>query len=117
MDSPSDTPNQEEFKNLIVEPADIRPRNRSWDTSRREIVVHVSKKAKQQTEVCTEYESDPRDSKPPFDLADSNGKDDQGSPEADECEIITFIIGAANRDTSKPMPPPTRFVRKGGFQQ
>ena len=114
---PSDMPNQEEFKNLIVEPADIRTQSCSWESSKR-IEVHVIKTAlKQQADDCTKQgdlgRRDKSESSSSATPASSNSIDTPESLDY-ECEVITFVIGATNVwDPSKPMPRPQRYVRKG----
>ena len=119
----ADMPNQEEFKNLMVEPSDIRPQSCSWETPQRVIEVPLSKQAvvnseKQQTRGSTgptNMHGSKSTSRQALNLL--NSKDEPESLDI-ECDVITFVINAANvRDKSKPMPPPSRFVRKGDSRQ
>ena len=117
----SDMTNQEEFKNSIVEPADIRRQSCSWESSKRFKVLLTKPVLKQQADDCTTQGDLGRRDKSEFSSsatpASSNSID---TPESldDECEIITFVIGATNVwDPLKPMPRPRRYVRKGVPQQ
>ena len=112
---PADMPNQEEFKNLMVEPADIRQSCNSWETSKK-IKVHSKQTSKEpignNPELGEQQELE-SDSASNLNLANSDSIEHLESSD-DHCEIITFMIGGASvRDSSKPMPPPSRFVRKG----
>ena len=109
-------PNQEEFKNLTVHPSDICARSSNWETSKK-LKPHLSDKCtlKQPIANCSEptIYSEKIATTTTSDRDEHNQTGSLESPD-DECEIITFIIGAARiHDTSKPMPPPSRFVRKG----
>ncbi len=104
----ADIPNQEEFKNLTVEPADIRPQCSSWETSKR-LKAHSSEAPKQQLGNRSAYRTETTEN----DRDARTQSDGLASPDDTECEILVFRIGAASmRDMSKPMPPPTRFVRR-----
>ncbi len=116
----SEMPNQEEFKNLTVDPADIGAQNSgSWEASKR-IKVHCSDKNahKQPTETSSEQQLSrvsPREIAATITLRREEKNQSEELESSDgECEIITFMIGAARlHDASKLMPPPSRFVRKG----
>jgi hypothetical protein len=118
---PSDMPIQEEFKNLIVEPADIHPQSCNWESSKR-VEVHLTKQglklqADDRIKLGALGRRDDSDSCATPIPADSNSLDTPKSLD-DECTIFTFVIGATYMwDPSKPMPPPRRFVRKGVPQQ
>jgi hypothetical protein len=115
----NEMPNQEEFKNLAVNPADICSRSSSWEASKRfKVPLSDQYTLKQPMEIfnCSEHEIC-SEKVATTTTADRDRQNQTGALAAspdDECEIITFIIGAASiRDTSTPMPPPARFVRKG----
>ncbi len=111
----SEMPNQDEFKNLIVEPSDIRHQSCAWEASKK-IKVLAKQTSKPQSGDCSEKDSWHESEFKLAPGADSSPMDKSDSLD-DECEIITFIIGATSlRDTSKPMPPPSRFVRRGDSQ-
>jgi hypothetical protein len=110
----TEMPNQEEFKNLTVEPEDIRPQSSNWETSKR-LKIHPSEPnttkypigESSEQPVCSNEEA----AIEPTDRVERNQSVELRSPD-DECEVITFIIGAASlHDASNPMPPPRRFVR------
>jgi hypothetical protein len=118
---PSDMPIQEEFNNLIVEPADIHPQSCNWESSKK-VEVHLTKQglklqAENRTKLGALGRRDDSDSCASPISAYSNSLDTSESLD-DECTIFTFVIGATNMwDPSKPMPPPRRFVRKGVHKQ
>ncbi len=103
-----DIPNQEEFKNLIVRPGEICHQSCTWDTSKR-IKVHTAKSVR--THPAKKDIRHETESSSPENLADSNTGDLELLDE--QCNVTTFIIGAAKVwDSSQPMPPPSRFVRR-----
>ncbi len=115
----TDMPNQEEFMNLMVEPADIRSQSCNWETSKRVIEVQLSKQSpKHQIETCEHWANLHESESLSANKIDDSISEDTSELDDVEFKVITFVIGAANeRDTSKPSPPPSKFVRKGGFQQ
>jgi hypothetical protein len=113
----TEMPNQEEFRNLIVDPADVCAQNSGgWEPSKK-IRVHCTDKntPEQPTDQGVEQQICPSEKVATTISNQENKKQlDEVESSDDECEIITFMIGATRmHDTSKPMPPPTRFVRKG----
>jgi hypothetical protein len=120
----SEMPNQEAFKNLTVNHADVGAQHSgSWEASKRFKVLCSDKNTqKQQTEHSSEQELSrvsPREIAATI-TSRREGKDhlDELESSDGECEIITFMIGATRiHDASKPMPPPSRFVRTGNTTQ
>jgi hypothetical protein len=112
----TEMPNQEEFKKLAVEPEDICPQSSEWEESKRFKLYHSGSQSMKhpiegssEQQICLKEKAATEPAHPDDQIA--SGKRQSLD---DECEVITFIIGAASlSDTiSMPMPPPSRFIRK-----
>ncbi len=112
----NEMPNQDDFKFLILEPADICAQSSSWESSKRMKIHGIDKNTpKELMEASSEQPIRPGKiaATVTFDREERNRTGDL-EPLDGEIEFITFAIGATRmHDPSKPMPPPSRFSRKG----
>ena len=111
------TPDQEEFKNLIVDPTEIRHQISGWESSKR-LKGHdsccklpsICEKVVEQEDAVNNLVSVSENF---VEKTILKSKDETAVANLTDIEIIEFFLGSSSlRDPSQPLPPPTRFSRK-----
>jgi hypothetical protein len=119
----NELPNQDDFMKSIVEPADICAQYSSWESSKRIKICGTDKNTSFQEQLLIEPSSEQQilpleiAATVPSDREEQNRSGESQSPDG-EIDFITFVIGTTRmHDPSNPMPPPSRYVRKGYASQ